>query len=339
MNNQDLKTGEVILYTNPDGSTAVDVRLEQETVWLSQAQMAELFDRTAPTINEHIKSIYGEGELESAPTIRKFRIVRMEGNRQVEREIDFYNLDMIISVGYRVNSKRGTQFRIWANSVLKEYLLRGYALNHTRLNGEQIKQFQQALSLFPQTVERLSSRGDLSDDEAVALMRLVTDYASSWALLQQYDDGKLEQVEHGRSPSFELTYDKAREAIATLKVDLVGKGEASELFGNERDESFQGILGAIYQTFDGEELYPSIEHKAAHLLYFVIKDHPFSDGNKRSAALLFIYFLSQNNYLTKTIGGSKVDENALVALTLLIAESDPKQKEVMIALVMHLLQG
>jgi prophage maintenance system killer protein len=170
-------------------------------------------------------------------------------------------------------------------------------------------------------------------------MKLVTDYASSWALLQQYDDGQLEQVQQGQSPTFELTYKNARAAVEALKHDLVHKGEASELFGNERDESFKGILGTIYQTFGGEELYSSIEQKAAHLLYFVIKDHPFSDGNKRSAALLFIYFLSQNNYLTKPTGTPKVDENALVALTLLIAESDPKQKDIMIALVMHLLRG
>lgn len=335
MNNQELKTGEVVLYTNPDGSTAVDVRLEQETVWLSQAQMAELFDKSRATINEHIKNIYKEGELEENGTISKF------GNSEFpsDKPTNFYNLDVIISVGYRVKSKRGVQFRIWANQILKEYLIKGYAINHTRLSDEQIQQFHQALSLFPQTVERLSNRDELTSDESVALMQLVAKYASSWALLQQYDDGELEQVKQGKAPTFELTYEGARMAVDELKKDLMSKGEASELFGNERDESFKGVLGNIYQTFGGKELYPTIEHKAAHLLYFIIKDHPFSDGNKRSAALLFIYFLSQNNYLNRATGSSKVDENTLVALTLFIAESDPKQKEIMVALVMHLLQG
>src|SRR5690606_36195330 len=235
--------------------------LVQESVWLSQAQMAELFDKSRSTINEHIKNIYTEGELDEKSTISKF------GNTEFpsDKPTNYYNLDVIISVGYRVKSQRGTQFRIWANSVLKEYLLKGYALNNARLSNEQIGQFKQALSLFPQTVERLSSREELTNEESVALMKLVTDYAASWALLQQYDDGELEQVGQGATPTFELTYESARGAITALKKELIGKGEASELFGNERDESFKGILGNIYQTFGGDELYPTIEHKAAHL--------------------------------------------------------------------------
>jgi prophage maintenance system killer protein len=329
------KTGEIILYTNPDGSTGVDVRLDKDTVWLDAHQMAQLFTTDRTSIVRHINNIYKSDELDTTTTCAKVAQVAADGKSRI---MNIYNLDMIISVGYRVNSKKGIQFRLWANSVLKEHLIKGYSLNPHRLSNEQITQFQQALTLFPQAVERLSVRGELQSDEAVALMKLVTEYASSWALLQQYDDGQLEQTNSESTATFTLEYSRARQAIDTLRNNLIAKEEASDLFGNERDGSFQGVLGSIYQTFGGEELYPSIEHKAAHLLYFVIKDHPFSDGNKRIGSLLFIYFLQANNYLSRSTGEAKINDNALVALALLVAESDPKQKEMMIALIMHLLR-
>lgn len=335
----DPNTGEIVLYSNPDGSTIIDVRLEDETVWLSQAQMVELFDKDQRTISEHIQTIYGEGELDRSATYRKFRLVRTEGNRRVNRSVDHYNLDVIISVGYRVSSKKGTQFRIWATSILKDHLIKGYSLNERRWRAEQLEQFQRAVALFPATVQQLADRGDLSSDESVALMRLVTDYASSWVLLRQYDDGELASTPGVGDPTYVLTVGEARTAIGQLRRSLEHQGEASTLFGNDRGEAFEAILGALYQTFGGEDLYPTIEQKAAHLLYFVIKDHPFSDGNKRIGSFLFLHFLDRNHYLTDAAGAPKINPATLVALALLVAESDPRQKEVVIQLIIHFLVG
>ncbi len=320
--------GEIVIYKTKDGKTSLDVKLEKETVWLSQKQMSELFNKDVRTINEHTKNVFKEGELEENSVIRNFRITASDGKLY---DTNFYNLDMVISVGYRVNSKQGTQFRIWATQVLKDYIIKGYTLNPKRLPEINFKELEQALVLIKGTL----NNKELTGDEATGLLKVITDYANSWILLQQYDNNKLEEPKKKHKPKYIINYEKALEAISKLKSDLKSKKEASDLFGNQRDKSFEGIIANLYQTFGGDELYPSIEDKAAHLLYFIIKDHPFTDGNKRIGAFLFILFLSNNGYLFKANGERKINDNALVALALLIAESNPKQKDVMIKLIMN----
>lgn len=327
---------EVLIYQAPDGTIATEVKLEGDTVWLSQKQMAELFDKNIMTINQHIANIFAEGELEGSATIRKFLIVRQEGKRQVEREIEHYNLDVIISVGYRVKSQQGTRFRIWANRILKDYLVQGYALNTQRLQSqqEQIKQLERTLTLFQQNLIDQASL-----PEARGLAQVIADYARTFVLLNQFDSERLPTTDFSTTIRYEIQYDEAEVGIAALKADLIARGEASELFGHQKDDSFAGILGNIVQSFGGEFLYPSIEEQAAHLLYFVIKDHPFSDGNKRIGAFLFIWFLRRNQHHLKSGGEPKINDNALAAIALLVAQSDPKQKALMVHLIMNLIRG
>jgi prophage maintenance system killer protein len=326
----------VVIYQSADGSIATEVRLEGETVWLSQKQMAELFDKDVRTINEHIINVFEEGELASEATIRNFRIVRQEGQRQVEREIEHYSLDVIISVGYRVKSKQGTQFRIWANRVLKDYLVQGYALNRQRLEAQQenIRQLERTLTLFQQNLIEQASL-----PEARGLVSVIAGYARTFVLLNQFDSERLPLGDFATTIRYEIREDEALAGIAALKEDLIGRGEASALFGNQKDDSFAGILGNILQSFGGEFVYPSIEEQGAHLLYFVIKNHPFSDGNKRIGAFLFIWFLQRNRHHLKSDGELKINDNALAAIALLVAQSDPAQKQLMIHLIMNLIRG
>lgn len=326
----------IVIYKSADGSIATEVRLEGETVWLTQKQMAELFDKNIMTISEHIANVFAEGELEPSATIRKFLIVRMEGNREVKREIEHYNLDTIISVGYRVKSKQGTQFRIWANRVLKDYLVQGYALNTQRLQTQQehIKQLERTLTLFQQNLIEQASL-----PEARGLVSVIAGYARTFVLLNQFDSERLPLGDFATAIRYEIQPAEAVAGIAALKADLMAKNEASELFGNQKDDSFAGILGNIVQSFGGEFLYPSIEEQGAHLLYFVIKNHPFSDGNKRIGAFLFIWFLQRNQHHLKTDGELKINDNALAAIALLVAQSDPGQKQLMIHLIMNLIRG
>lgn len=265
-------------------------------------------------------------------TVSKMEIVQKEGEREIKRKIDFYNLDMIISVGYRVNSQKATQFRIWATQVLKNYIIKGYAIDQKRLQKTKLKELEQAISLL----QRVIQKRQLKQPEAVGLLNIITDYANSWILLQKYDEGKL-RITKTTESKYSLDYNEARNAITELKRDLVKKRQAGSLFGQEREEELAGILAGINQAFNGKEVYPSIEEKAAHLLYFIIKDHPFADGNKRIASLLFIIYLVKNNYLFNKKGERKINDNALVALALLIAESDPKEKDIMIKLVINFL--
>ncbi len=332
MKTNDLNKGEIVIYKTKGGKTALEVKVEKDTVWLSQKEMSELFQKDVKTINEHIKNIFKERELLGKSVIRKSRITASDGKQY---EIQFYNLDVIISVGYRVKSKQGTQFRIWATQVLREHILKGYTINHKRLSEVNLKELEQAVGLIKETLNKKM----LTNDEATGLLKVITDYANSWILLQKYDNNKLEDPKKKHKPKYELNYEKAIEAISKLKTDLNTKKEASDLFGNERDRSFEGIIANLYQTFGSDELYPSIEDKAAHLLYFIIKDHPFTDGNKRIGAFLFILFLSNNGYLFKSNGERKINDNALVALALLIAESNPKEKDTMIKLVMNFLNN
>jgi len=322
--------GEIIIYQAEDGQTALDVRLEDETVWLTLSQMAELFERDKSVISRHLRSIYSSGELFKEATVAKNATVKMEGGRRVSRHIEWYNLDAIISVGYRVNSQRGVRFRQWASSVLKRHLLQGYTTNERRLAEKGLAEMEQTIALLARTL----ARHENLTDEGKAVLEVVGRYARTWSLLLQYDEDRLALPKGTKKTGRILDYDQVKAAIASLKAELVERGEASELFGQERDHHLDGILGNLDQTFGGQELYPSAEEKAAHLLYFVIKDHPFSDGNKRIGAFLFVLYLRENNLLDQ----ARVNDNGLVALALLIAESDPKQKDLLVRLIVNLLK-
>jgi len=321
--------GQVIIYQTEDGQFEVNVTLTDDTVWLSQKQMAQLFDVEVHTINYHIKEIFKSSELEENSVIRKIRITAADGKKY---DTNFYNLDAIISVGYRVNSAKATKFRIWATRTLKEYLLKGYAMNQKRLTETGVKELESALEFIKQA----SSHRQLSNEEAQGLLEVIAKYAKSWLLLKSYDEDDL-PVAKGHTPKFMLAYDYAKDVIVKLKTSLIAKGEAFDIFGHEREHGLEAILGNLAQSFDGEDLYQTLEKKAAHLLYFIIKDHPFIDGNKRVASLLFIHYLDKNNRLYKENGEPIINDNALVALALLIAESEPKNKELMISLVENLL--
>lgn len=326
-----METGEIIIYQTSDGETSIDVKLERDTVWLNQRQIAILFGTEVPAISKHITNIFESKELDALSTVSKMEIVRPEGKRMVKRHVDHYNLDLIISIGYRINSIRGTQFRIWANKILKDYLTKGYALNEKRLQDQQ-QQFTQ----LRQTVKLLGKVADthpLSSDEATGLLKVITDYTYALDVLDRYDHQVLEIDHTTTTERFAITYPEAMQAIDGLRKKFGG----SSLFGNEKDESFQGSLAAIYQTFGGQYVYPNVEEKAANLLYFVIKNHSFSDGNKRIAAFLFVWFLEKNHILYQSDGSKKIADNALVALTLMIAESKPDEKEMMVKVVVNLI--
>ncbi|MDI6688309.1 MAG: virulence protein RhuM/Fic/DOC family protein, partial [Desulfobacterales bacterium] len=280
--NSDL--GEIVLYQSEDGQAALDVRLQDETVWLTLNQMAELLDRDKSVISRHLGNIFQTGELAREAVVAKNATTASDGKTY---QVDYYNLDAIISVGYRVNSKRGTQFRIWATTILKDYLVRGYSLNQRRLVEKGVEEVRQVLSLLAGTLES----HNLVSEEGLAVLEVVNRYARTWQLLLQYDENNLPALETKHVAKSGLEIDNARQAIAALKKELMVRKEASEIFGQERGNALAGIIGAVRQTFGGEDLYPSVEEKAAHLLYFVIKDHPFTDGNKRIGSFLFLLFL------------------------------------------------
>ena len=319
----------IIIYQTSDGQTAIDVRLENETVWLSLDLMARLFERDKSVVSRHIQNVYREGELDRGSTVAKNATVQIENGRHVVRQIEYYNLDVIISVGYRVKSQRGTQFRIWANRVLKDYLVKGYAVNE-RIHKEQIGELRQLVGMLGRTIQ---NQPLLSTDETNALFDVVTDYTYALDTLDSYDYQRLTVSDTTSEAPFHATYDNAMQAIHSLKERF---GE-STLFGNEKDESFKSSIGQIYQTFDGVELYPSTEEKAAMLLYLVTKNHSFSDGNKRIAATLFLWFLNNNRILYREDGSKRIADNTLVALTLMIAESRPEEKDVMVKVVVNLI--
>nr|WP_315418676.1 virulence protein RhuM/Fic/DOC family protein [uncultured Pedobacter sp.] len=321
---------DIIIYKNEEGLPVIEVAIKNETLWLTQKQIADIFGTQVPAINKHIKNIYQDKELDKT-TISKMEIVRIEGVRQVKRTVDIYSLDMVLSIGYRVNSIKATQFRIWANQILKDYLLNGYALNHKKLQeqSQQLIELKQAIKL----VGAVQNNHLLNNDELKDTFKILTDYVYALDVLDRYDHQQLENEVSGNRGDFKIEYDSALEAIDDLRVKFGG----SKLFGNEKDQSFKSSLYTIYQTFDGEELYPSMEEKAANLLYFVVKNHSFSDGNKRIAAFLFVWFLDKNKMLYREDGTKRIADNALVALTLLIAESDPKEKEMMVKVVVNLI--
>ncbi|MBQ4209570.1 MAG: virulence protein RhuM/Fic/DOC family protein [Prevotella sp.] len=324
-----MEENKIIIYQTEDGQTQIDVRLENETVWLTQQQMVQLFKSSRTNILEHIQHIYEVEELDKISTCRNFRQVQKEGNRMVNRTKTMYNLDMIISVGYRVNTKRGIKFRQWANKVLKQYLIKGYAVNE-RIRKEQIGELRQLVGMLGRTIQNQSL---LSNDETNALFEVVTNYTYALDTLDNYDYERLTIDKTTKEEPFHATYENAMEAINGLREKFGG----SALFGNEKDDSFKSSIGQIYQTFGGEELYPSVEEKAAMLLYLVTKNHSFSDGNKRIAATLFLWFLNNNGILYRKDGSKRLADNTLVALTLMIAESKTEEKDVMVKVVVNLI--
>lgn len=324
-------TSEIEIFTSKDGKTEIQVKLEGETVWLNQYQLEELFVTDRTSITRHISNIYKSEELSKESTSAKIAQVQKEGDREITRQINFYNLDVIIAVGYRVNSKRGTEFRIWANKILKEFLIKGFSINEKKLSqqNEQLKELQESVKILGDVLHNKV----LTTDESTGLLKIISEYAYALDLIDQYDYQKLEIKETSGKEIYQLGYDEAIKQI-NLAKDIFGN---SELFGLEKDESFKSSLSTIYQTFEGKDLYPSIEEKAANLLYFITKNHSFTDGNKRIAAFLFLFFLERNGILFDQFGKKRIADNALVALTLMIAVSKPEEKGVMTKVIVNLI--
>ncbi|MDX1828877.1 MAG: RhuM family protein [Lutibacter sp.] len=325
---------QIIIYQAEDGQTQIDVQLEEETIWLSQKQMAVLFDKGRTTIIDHIQNIFTEGELIEEEVCRNFRHTTQHGaikGKTQTSKTKYYNLDVVISVGYRVKSKRGTQFRIWANKILKDYLVQGYAINEKLLkeSNQKLNEFKKIVQLQ----EKVISEYQLETNETQGLIKVIANYSKALDLLDDYDHQRLTIPKKEYVEAVKINYKEARNAI-----DELGKQTKFEgLFGKEKDDSFKGSLENIYQTFDGVELYKTIEEKAAHLLYFVVKNHSFTDGNKRIAAFLFVWFLQRNNILYTANSNKIVSDSTLVALTLMLAQSNPTEKDLMIKVIMNLL--
>jgi death-on-curing family protein len=319
------------IFQSKDKRTEIQVIVQSESVWLSQKQMSELFEKDSDTIGLHLRNIYKSGELIEKATTEKYSVVQKEGNRNVKRTIKLYNLDAIISVGYKVNSKRGVQFRIWANQVIKDYLIKGYAINEKKLKAQidNLNSLKETVLLLTKVTEQKKLTGEESD----GLLRIVADYAYALDVLDQYDYQSLKISDTSDGEIFRINYKDAIQKISQLRK-LYGN---SPLFGKEKDDSFKSSISTIYQTFDKKDLYPSIEEKAANLLYLVTKNHSFVDGNKRIAAFLFLFFLEKNNLLFKENGEKRIPDNALVALTLMIAVSQPSEKETMIKVIVNLI--
>ena len=324
MNTNATNKGEILLYNTPDGQTKIEVRLVNETVWLTQAQMSDLFQKDQSVIARHIANVFNEGELD-----RESNMQILHNTLSKYKPTAIYDLDVIISVGYRVKSKRGTDFRIWARNILKQYLVKGYAVNE-RIRREQITELRQLVGMLGRTIQ---NQPLISTDETNALFEVVTDYTYALDTLDNYDYQRLTISQTTQEERFHATYENAMEEIVKLRNRFGG----STLFGNEKDDSFKSSIGQIYQTFGGEELYPSVEEKAAMLLYLVTKNHSFSDGNKRIAATLFLWFLNENRILYRPDGSKRLPDNTLVALTLMIAESRPDEKDIMVKVVVNLI--
>jgi prophage maintenance system killer protein len=322
---------QIVIYQAENGQTSIEVRLEKEMIWLTRDQIAVLFGRDYKTISKHINNALRE-ELAGSMVVAKFANTTQHGaieGKTQTRDKEYFNLEMITSVGYRVKSQRGVQFRQWANQVLKDYLLKGYAIND-RIRKTQIKELRQLVQMLGRTIQ---NQPLLKTDENQALFEIVVDYTYALDTLDDYDYQRLGVKETTQEEKFQATYDNAIQAIAALREKFGG----STLFGNEKDDSFKSSIGQIYQTFDGNDLYPSVEEKAAMLLYLVTKNHSFSDGNKRIAATLFLWFLNNNGILYREDGGKRIADNTLVALTLMIAESKPEEKDVMVKVVVNLI--
>lgn len=332
---EETKKGEIVIYKADQGHPELQVQMDGETVWLSIAQMAELFEKDVRTIATHIRHIYAENELEVSKTSLKQANTRIT-SIGLDKPTIYHNLDVVISVGYRVKSRRGTQFRIWATQHLRDYLVKGYLVNEKRLKEEhdlKMQELEKTAGLFQHVLENRRAEGYEKD-----LLKIITDYAHTWALLNKYDKGELEVFGATKNAPAVLDYADLQKSIEIFKKRLAMKKEAGSLFGQEVGEKFAAVLGNIGQTYGGKELYPSLEEKAAHLLYFIIKDHPFADGNKRIGSLVFMLYLVQNNSLfSHKTGERKINDNALAALALLVAESKPSDKQIMVTLIVNLI--
>lgn len=316
--------GEIVIYRPRGGQAGFEVRLADETIWLNLSQFADLFERDKSVISRHLRNIFRNGELLRRSTVAKYATVQMEGGREVTRQVEYFNLDAIISVGYRVNSKVGTQFRIWATNVLRQHLMKGYTVNERRL-----KELRQSLKLVGNVLDHY----DVTSDQAKALLRVVTDYSYALDLLDDYDHQRVSVTRSRKAKARGISYEEAQGVVIRLRE----KFDATDLFGKEKDASLQSSLNAVMQTFDGRDVYPSMEEKAAHLLYFLVKNHSFVDGNKRIAAALFLWFMEKNRMLYRKDGLKRIADNALVAITLMIAESEPSEKDVIAKMVVNLI--
>lgn len=317
----------IVIYRTSDGQTSVSVRMDGDTVWLSQAQMAELFQKDRTVIGRHISNIYKEDELERETTCANFAHMGKEADQTYQTTL--YNLDVVISVGYRVKSQRGTQFRIWANKVLKDYLVKGYAVNKA-LTEQRYSELKQLVAVLERTVK---SQETLTSKDALDLIEVVSNYTYALDILDRYDYQQLSIEQTTSEEKFHATYEGAMNVIRELKAKFGG----SKWFANEKDDSFKSSIGQIYQTFDGHDLYPSVEEKAAMLLYLVTKNHSFTDGNKRIAATLFLWFMAENGILYNPDGTKRIADNTLVALTLMIAESRTEEKDTMVKVLVNLI--
>lgn len=324
----EANNSQLVIYQAPDGNMSVDVTVKGESIWLTQRQIADLFGTQRQAITKHLKNIYAIGELDKKATSSKMELVQMEGNRAIKREREYYNLDAILSVGYRVNSKNATAFRIWANKVLKQYLMQGYAVNE-RIAAQKFDELSQLVKVLGRTIQ---NQERLTEDSR-SLLDVVVDYTYALDTLDRYDYQELKIEDTSGNESFHATYENAMEVIRELHEKFGG----STLFGNEKDDSFKSSIGQIYQTFGGVDLYPSVEEKAAMLLYLVTKNHSFSDGNKRIAATLFLWFLNGNGILYNNDGSKRIADNTLVALTPMIAESRTEEKDTMVKVVVNLI--
>ena len=318
---------QIEIYKSSDNQIEIEVQLKNETVWLTQKQITILFERDRTVVTKHINNVFSEGELDKNSVCAKFAHTAEDGKIY---ETQYYNLDVIISVGYRVKSQRGTQFRQWATQRLKDYLVKGYAINQKRL---------EELGKMVQLIEQSGKSETLQLQEAKGLLEILGNYTKSFVLLNQYDSHNLQAGKLSENITYEIEYDEAMSAVAELKKQLIAKKEATDLFGNEKDESFKSSLRSIVQTFGGQYLYPSIEEQAAHLLYFVIKNHSFSDGNKRIGAFLFVWFLEKNKHRFKSSGELKINDNGLTAIALLVAQSNPVEKEIIVQLIVAMVSG
>ena len=316
---------EIVVFR--DDNLELKVDFDGETIWLTQSDLAGLFEKDQSVISRHINNIFKDKEVDEKSNMQKMHIANSD------KPVKFYSLDIVLAVGYRTNSAKAIKFRQWATKILKSYMIEGYALNKDRLQSQKLSELNKTIELI---MKSLQSK-ELSTTEAKGFVEIISNYAKSWALLQGYDEQSLDEVVQTKEQKFILDYDEAKEAIAELKKALIAKGEATELFGREKADEFKGNLLNIYQSFGGEELLPSVEQKAANLLYYIIKGHPFNDGNKRIGAYLFVLFLHKNGILHKPNGEPKINDNALASLALLVATSAPEQKEIIIKLVMNML--
>ena len=316
---------EIVIYE--DGNIELPISFEEENFWLRQSEISELFGKDRTVITRHINKVLKDNEVDEKSNVQKMHIANSD------KPVKFYSLDIVLAVGYRTNSSKSIKFRQWASKILKEHLIQGYSLNQKRLQQKGMQEFNKAIELLQSTIKQES----LACDEAKGLLDVIVSYGRSWSLLEGYDEDSLSVPMNYTDDRFILDYPEAKDAIAKLKKELMKKGEASELFGREKAGEFDGIIGNIYQTFGGDDLIPSVEAKSANLLYYIIKDHPFIDGNKRIGAFLFILFLQKNRMLYRANGEAKINDNALVALTLMTAKSLPEQKDTVVALIVNML--